>query len=175
MVAKLTSLTHKIAIEMHLVAESCTICSSCSMRPVRKLLDTRSYSNRFPSSSSSSYRRARIILGIFDSIIFSPAISFLVSELHGLLSACNSTQWQMSGCRQFSTRDLSSLLYKVQLFHSRCALLSFLMISSLRLLSKRMQPAIGFCFFFWSALRVQVSQPCNNDGAYLTALTYLFT
>jgi len=32
MVAKLTSLTHKIAIEMHLVAESCIICSSCSRR-----------------------------------------------------------------------------------------------------------------------------------------------
>jgi len=43
MVAKLTSLTHKIAIEMHLVAESCIICSSCSRRLVRKLLDTPSY------------------------------------------------------------------------------------------------------------------------------------
>jgi len=36
MAAKLTSLTHKIVIG----AESCTICSSCSRRPVRKLLDT---------------------------------------------------------------------------------------------------------------------------------------
>jgi hypothetical protein len=38
--AKLTRLTHKIAILPHLVAESCTICSSRSRRPVRKLLDT---------------------------------------------------------------------------------------------------------------------------------------
>jgi hypothetical protein len=43
MAAKLTKLTHKIAIQLHLVAESCTICSSHSRRPVRKLLDTPSY------------------------------------------------------------------------------------------------------------------------------------
>jgi len=40
MAAKLTRLTHKIAIELHLVAESCTIFSSCSRLAVRKLLDT---------------------------------------------------------------------------------------------------------------------------------------
>jgi hypothetical protein len=40
MAAKLTRLTHKIAIYLNLVAESCTICSSRSRRPVRKLLDT---------------------------------------------------------------------------------------------------------------------------------------
>jgi hypothetical protein len=38
--AKLTRLTHKIAIQLHLVAESCTILSSRSRWPVRKLLDT---------------------------------------------------------------------------------------------------------------------------------------
>jgi hypothetical protein len=40
---KLTRLTHKIAMQLHLVAESCTVCSSRSRRPVRKLLDTPSY------------------------------------------------------------------------------------------------------------------------------------
>jgi len=40
MAAKLTSLTYKIAIQLHLVAESSTICSSRFRRPVRKLLDT---------------------------------------------------------------------------------------------------------------------------------------
>jgi hypothetical protein len=39
-VAKLTILTQKIAIQLHPVAESCTICSSRSRRPVWKLLDT---------------------------------------------------------------------------------------------------------------------------------------
>jgi len=40
MAAKFTTITHKIAIQMHLEAESCTICSPRSSRPVRKLLDT---------------------------------------------------------------------------------------------------------------------------------------
>jgi hypothetical protein len=43
MAAKLTRLTHKIAIQLHLVAESCTIYSSRSRRPVRELLDTPAY------------------------------------------------------------------------------------------------------------------------------------
>jgi hypothetical protein len=47
MAAKHTRLTHKIAIQLHLVAESCIICSSRSRRPVRKLLDTPSYSGSF--------------------------------------------------------------------------------------------------------------------------------
>jgi hypothetical protein len=47
MEAKLTRLTHKIAIQLHLVAESCTICSSRARRPVRKLLDTPSYVSTF--------------------------------------------------------------------------------------------------------------------------------
>jgi len=40
MATKLTRLTHKIAIELNLVAESCTICSSRTRWPVRKVLDT---------------------------------------------------------------------------------------------------------------------------------------
>jgi hypothetical protein len=43
MAAKLTRLSHRIAIQLHLVAQSCTIFSSRSRRPVRKLLDTTSY------------------------------------------------------------------------------------------------------------------------------------
>jgi hypothetical protein len=46
MAAKLTILTHKIATQLHLVLESCTICSSDSRRLVRKLLDTPSYFTR---------------------------------------------------------------------------------------------------------------------------------
>jgi hypothetical protein len=45
MVAKLPRLSHKIVIQLYLVAESCTICSSRSRRPVRKLLDTPLYSS----------------------------------------------------------------------------------------------------------------------------------
>jgi hypothetical protein len=43
MATKLTRLTHKIAIQLHLVAESFTVCSCRSRRPARKLLDTSSY------------------------------------------------------------------------------------------------------------------------------------
>jgi hypothetical protein len=43
MATKLTRLTQKVAIQLHLVAESVTICSSRSRRPVLKLLDTPSY------------------------------------------------------------------------------------------------------------------------------------
>jgi hypothetical protein len=43
MAEKLTRLTHKTAIQLHLVAGSCTICSSRSRWLVRKLLDTPSY------------------------------------------------------------------------------------------------------------------------------------
>jgi hypothetical protein len=43
MAVKLIRLTHEIAIQLHLVAGSCTICSPRSTRPVRKLLDTPSY------------------------------------------------------------------------------------------------------------------------------------
>jgi hypothetical protein len=46
MAAKLTRLTHKIAIRLHLVAESCTICNSHARRPIQKLLDTPSYVER---------------------------------------------------------------------------------------------------------------------------------
>jgi hypothetical protein len=40
MVAKLTKLSHKIVIQLHLVAKSCTICSFCSRWQVWKLVDT---------------------------------------------------------------------------------------------------------------------------------------
>jgi hypothetical protein len=43
MAAKLTRLTHKIGMQLHIVAESCTISSSHSRRPVRKPLDTPLY------------------------------------------------------------------------------------------------------------------------------------
>jgi hypothetical protein len=46
MAAKLAILTHKIAIQLHLVAESSTVCSSRSRRPVRKLLITPWYTHR---------------------------------------------------------------------------------------------------------------------------------
>jgi hypothetical protein len=54
MVTKLPTLTNKIAIQLHLVAESCTICSSRSRRPVRKLSDSPSYLGYYPMTRRSS-------------------------------------------------------------------------------------------------------------------------
>jgi hypothetical protein len=50
MEAKLARQTHKTAIQLHLVAESCTICSSRFRQPVRKLFDTPSYHVRHYAS-----------------------------------------------------------------------------------------------------------------------------
>jgi len=43
MAAKFTRLTHKIAIQLHLAAESFNICGSRSRRPFRKLSNTPSH------------------------------------------------------------------------------------------------------------------------------------
>jgi hypothetical protein len=45
MAAKLAWMTHKIVIQLHLVAESCTICGSHTRQLIGKLLDTPSYIN----------------------------------------------------------------------------------------------------------------------------------
>jgi hypothetical protein len=66
MAAKLTRLTHKIAIQLHLVTESCTICSSRSRRPVRKLLVSPSYihiSSGFPGTPMSALECESTIIG----------------------------------------------------------------------------------------------------------------
>jgi hypothetical protein len=53
MTAKLIGLAHKMAPQLHLVAENCTIYSSRSSRPVRKLLDTPTYIWRFEAQQMS--------------------------------------------------------------------------------------------------------------------------
>jgi hypothetical protein len=53
---KLTRLTYKMATQLHLVAESCTICISRSRCPVRKLLDMPSY-----ETYEDSYRCAKCL------------------------------------------------------------------------------------------------------------------
>jgi hypothetical protein len=55
MAAKLIRLTLKIAIKLQLVAESCTICSSRSRRPVRKLLVSAEVKNALSYTSISQY------------------------------------------------------------------------------------------------------------------------
>jgi len=59
MAAKLTRPTHKITMQLHLVTESCAICSSHSMRSVRKLLDTTSYAWSHLHEMSGSSRNGK--------------------------------------------------------------------------------------------------------------------
>jgi hypothetical protein len=69
MAANFTKLTLKIAIQLPLVAESCTICSSRSRRPVRKLLDTPSYERSFQRldyfSRTVAPQNSRLFFAIF--------------------------------------------------------------------------------------------------------------
>jgi len=62
MATKLTRLTHKIVIQLHLVAESCIIYGYHAKRPVRKLLDTHSY---FRFISCHNYFAGKYELGAF--------------------------------------------------------------------------------------------------------------
>jgi hypothetical protein len=84
MAAKLTRLTHKIAIQLHLVAESCIICSSRSRRPVRKLLDT-----------PSSFYRAIISYGCKLTLLFlsSWSLGHQLSVFVALFSVRPSCTW----------------------------------------------------------------------------------
>jgi hypothetical protein len=65
MAAELTRLTHRRAIQLHLVAESCTICSSRSRRSVRKLSDTPSYVCVHACVCALTSARARVYIYIY--------------------------------------------------------------------------------------------------------------
>jgi hypothetical protein len=63
MAAKLIRLTHKIEIQLHLVAKSSIICSPRSRRAVLKLLDTPSYAELvFIVYMSSDVLKTRVTL-----------------------------------------------------------------------------------------------------------------
>jgi hypothetical protein len=70
MAEKFNRPNHKIAIQLHIVAENCTSCSSFSRRPVRKLMDTPSYmaGSLSHSLSSALYHRlayVRSLIAVF--------------------------------------------------------------------------------------------------------------
>jgi hypothetical protein len=82
MAAKISRLTHKIAIQQHLVAESCTICSSRSRRPVRKLSDTPWYYRHLEMDSS------RALLG-YGSCVVPLKRWYPSTTLHGVTTQKN--------------------------------------------------------------------------------------
>jgi len=59
MAARLTRLTQKIPIQLHLVAEHCTLCCSRSRQPVRKLLDHPSIRNLILDIYNAIYTHVR--------------------------------------------------------------------------------------------------------------------
>jgi hypothetical protein len=83
MTAKLTRLTHEVAIQMHLVAEICTICSSPSGRPVRKLLDTPSYMLAYVLYGAGHYLKSWLSLSLSKNILLSlwnPKVHYCVHK-----------------------------------------------------------------------------------------------
>jgi hypothetical protein len=70
MVAKLTRLTHKIAMQLHVLTESCIIYSARSRLPVRKLLGTPSY-GRFGSHSELTWRRVEVVIALLLRVVCS--------------------------------------------------------------------------------------------------------
>jgi hypothetical protein len=77
MAAKLTIQTHKIAIQLHLVAESFTIYSSHSTRQVRKLLDNPRNSDEYRSYIGVSAKDIIRILNYYLPNTGSPSMSFV--------------------------------------------------------------------------------------------------
>jgi hypothetical protein len=78
MAAKLTRLIHKIPIQVYLVAESCTICSCRSRRPVRKLLDTSSCLIQYSNSMEQSFLRSELSLSQGISLLWNRKVHYRV-------------------------------------------------------------------------------------------------
>jgi len=81
MAAKLTKLIHKIVIQLHLVAETCIICSSRSRRPVLKLSDPPSYKVKSPVSKHHFVEACKVYGGKVPRILYVGARWFRMSSL----------------------------------------------------------------------------------------------
>jgi hypothetical protein len=96
MAPKLTTVTHKIAIQLHLLAETCTICSSRFMQPVRKLLDTPSYiSCRIPLRCQAELKFEAVTLSTF----VVRAFTFLIETRFDPGKGVEIAQWYSTGIR----------------------------------------------------------------------------
>jgi hypothetical protein len=97
MAAKLTMLTHKIAIQLHLVVESCNICSSRCRRPVRILLDTPSCvsNNDVPSILETKTNTTQLLRRHFPTVASLKLPNFSFKALHSVLRLyyCDMETW----------------------------------------------------------------------------------
>jgi hypothetical protein len=125
MAAKLTKLTHKIAIQLHLVAEGCTICSSRSRRPVRKLLDTPSYQHS-PEEDDENHEKTQVrvtgnVADIWTGYLRPVHLPHLSVSMF-FFRCTNPSDW---GCERIGTREhvlnpiTSARIRTVDSFHFR--------------------------------------------------------
>jgi hypothetical protein len=110
MTAKLTKVTHKITIQLHLVAESYTICSSRGRRPVRKLLDTPLYiisSANGTSFRQSSYTSVSLYINAENSKLNIFYASVMFSTICRLQMRCTGWHGQLTtqDCRSTASWD----------------------------------------------------------------------
>jgi len=112
MAAKLIRLTHKIAIQLHLVAESCTICSSHSSQPVRKLFVAPLYIRRhvvviwcwsagWPLSSYLSFKHHFVVISETDKRQFLTAQWDIWRMSNRLISEANKCQAAKNGFENY--------------------------------------------------------------------------
>jgi hypothetical protein len=137
MAEKLTRLTHKIAIQLHLVAESCTIRRSRSRRPVRKLLVTPSYVPLawLPVAFASSLTRWANIASIVN--LFLPSNNEIMKleckasknwhSVRSTVSICSDKYEGVS--KSFRTGHLERELQMVQLSATVCSCNAILWVS----------------------------------------------
>jgi hypothetical protein len=111
MAAKLTRLTHKIAIQLHLVAESCTICSCRSRLPVGKLLDTPSYTMVTPLYE-------KLLQFCFKDTVF--RICFMLSTKFVI---------EVTACSSWFTVIKLKLMYLFMLRDKSCTIIMYMIIS----------------------------------------------
>jgi len=94
MAAKLTRLTHKIEIKLHVVAEICTVCRSSSRRPVRKFVDKSSYIDEACTSNFplGSYLRVTCVHTVHQIIYSVTVLALLYHDWHSCCSNQDSNE-----------------------------------------------------------------------------------
>jgi hypothetical protein len=144
---KFTRLTHKIEIQLHLVAESYTICSSRCRRPVRKHLDTPLYLTALKFiycryslllQKQTKTREQSEIIVLYISLKIRQIIKKFYNQIRGLF-------------KSFRTGRRERELQMVQLSATRCSCIPILWVSLVSF------AAITLCVTFQRVLVVVVT------------------
>jgi hypothetical protein len=93
MAAKLTRLTHKITIQLHLVAERCAICSSRSRRPVRKQRRTTRYNCNMKLKRNNFMEGTNTLCTPMTAHKYTTFVGVTIRVPYSHLSICMSLYW----------------------------------------------------------------------------------